>query len=128
MITFQANGSYDGGSQGIGGLSPDVPASAPGPRIVYSLHAGCRVECENIRASEPPLQTELADTSGLFDVNLRGIINHDLGLPRIGRDLSGDAHGLPVEHLLRGGGELRRSAGGMSTEKTVSGLGLSKLR
>ena len=26
--------------------SPDVPASAPGPRIVYSLHAGCRVECE----------------------------------------------------------------------------------
>jgi hypothetical protein len=26
--------------------SPDVPASALGPRIVHSLHAGCRVECE----------------------------------------------------------------------------------
>ena len=26
--------------------SPDVPASALGPRIVYSLHAGYRVECE----------------------------------------------------------------------------------
>ena len=26
--------------------SPDVPASALGPRIVCSLHAGCRVECE----------------------------------------------------------------------------------
>ena len=26
--------------------SPDVPASALGPRIVHSLHAGYRVECE----------------------------------------------------------------------------------
>jgi hypothetical protein len=26
--------------------SPDVPASALDPRIVYSLHAGYRVECE----------------------------------------------------------------------------------
>ena len=32
--------------QRICGLSPDVPASALGPRIVYSLHAGYRVGCE----------------------------------------------------------------------------------
>jgi hypothetical protein len=48
-----AGGFYDGDSQGICGLSPDVPASALGPRIVHSLHAGYRVECETSGLGRP---------------------------------------------------------------------------
>jgi len=48
-----AGGSYDGDSQRICGLSPDVPASALGPRIVHSLHAGHRVECETSGLARP---------------------------------------------------------------------------
>ena len=39
--------------RGYAGLSPDVPASALGPRIVHSLHAGYRVECETSGLARP---------------------------------------------------------------------------
>ena len=49
LLAERAGGGFAG--------SPDVPASAPGPRIVYSLHAGYRVECETSGLARLRLQT-----------------------------------------------------------------------
>ena len=49
LLAERAGGGFAG--------SPDVPACALGPRIVYSLHAGYRVECETSGLARLRLQT-----------------------------------------------------------------------
>ena len=96
-----AGDSYDGGNQGICGLSPDVPASALGPWIVYSLHTGYRAECETsgLARCQVPLSTERAEVGFAPSLNPgeeRGVKSIALTAePAFAR-----AHPLPL--LLRG--------------------------
>ena len=71
---FPAGGFYDGGSQGICGPSPDVPARPPGTRLIYNLHAGCRVRCETSGLGRHPGRPGRGFL--LFEVEFFAIAHH----------------------------------------------------
>jgi hypothetical protein len=58
LLAERAGGGFAG--------SPDVPACALGPRIVYSLHAGYRVECETSGLTGAAMEKVLAFTGGIL--------------------------------------------------------------